>query len=215
MRKVARLAGVQHAEAAISLNAVPLRPDGAPRLDTATLVSTIPVASVNGLYFSQDRLAVTQGRLADPGRPDEIVMTASAAHLLGFHVGQVIPYGLYTPKQTSLPGFGTPRVPPHRRIDARLVGLVQVSNAIVQDDIDRFPTFIFFTPALGRQVPAGDSGQGTATSSTPPGPSAPRSNGLLSRWPSPWACSAQSPPWPRCSSAPRSSPASCAPPMRI
>jgi len=162
MRKVAHLGGVKHVEAAITLNAVPLRPDGAPRLDTATLGSTIPVASVNGLYFSQDRLAVTQGRLADPGQPDEIVMTASAAHLLGFHVGQVIPYGLYTQKQMRLPGFGTPRVPPHRRIDARLVGLVQVSNAIVQDDTDQFPTFIFFTPALGRQVLAGDSGQGIA-----------------------------------------------------
>jgi FtsX-like permease family len=160
-RKIAHLPGVKHVEAAISLNAVPLRADGAARLSTDTLVSTIPVASVNGLYFSQDRLAVTQGRLADPDRPDEFVMTAAAAHLLGFHVGQVIPYGLYTQQQTSLPGFGTPSVPPHRRFDARLVGLVQVSNAIVQDDIDRFPTFIFFTPALAREVLA-DAGRGTA-----------------------------------------------------
>ena len=160
-RRIAQLPGVKNVEAAISLNAVPLRADGAPRLGTDTLVSTLPVASVNGLYFSQDRLAVTQGRLADPDRPDEFVMTAAAAHLLGFHVGQVIPYGLYTQQQTSLPGFGTPSVRPHRRIDARLVGLVQVSNAIVQDDIDRFPTFIFFTPALAREVLA-DSGRGTA-----------------------------------------------------
>src|ERR1022692_2951012 len=161
-RKIAQLPGVKHVEAAISLNAVPLRADGAPRLGTDTLVSTIPVASVNGLYFSQDRLAVTQGRLADPDRPDEFVMTAAAAHLLGFHVGQVIPYGLYTQQQTSLPAFvGTPSVPPHRRIDAKLVGLVQVSNAIVQDDIDRFPTFIFFTPAFAREVLA-DSGRGAA-----------------------------------------------------
>jgi hypothetical protein len=160
-RRIAHLPGVRHVEAAISLNAVPLRADGAARLGTDTLVSTLPVASVNGLYFNQDRLAVTQGRLADPDRPDEIVMTAAAAHLLGFHVGQVIPYGLYTQQQTSLPAFGTPSVPPHRRIAARLVGLVQVGNAIVQDDIDRFPTFIFFTPALAKEVLA-DSGQGTA-----------------------------------------------------
>ena len=88
-------------------------------------------------------------------------MTAAAARLLGFHVGQVIPYGLYTQKQQGLPGFGTPSVRPHRRFDAHLVGLVQVSNAIVQDDIDRFPTFIFFTPALAKEVLA-DAGQGTA-----------------------------------------------------
>ena len=97
--------------------------------------------------------------MALPDRPDQIVMTAAAAHLLGFHVGQVIPYGIYTQKQASLPGFGTPAVPPHRRIDARLVGLVQISTSVVQDDIDRFPTFIFFTPAVGQEVLA-DSGQG-------------------------------------------------------
>jgi hypothetical protein len=158
-RAIARLPGVKHVGTAIGTAAAPLRPDGAPRLGAATLDSTIPVISVSGLYFDQDRLAVTKGRLAEPGRPDEFVMTAEAARLLGFHVGEVIPYGFYTQQQERLPGFGTPRVPPRLRIGARLVGLVQVSNAIVQDDIDRFPTFIFFTPALARQVLAG-SGQG-------------------------------------------------------
>jgi len=160
-QEIAHLRGVRHVEAAILLAAVPLRPDGAPRLDTDTLDWTLPVASVNGLYFDQDRLAVTKGQMADPDRPDEFVMTAAAAHLLGFHVGQIIPYGLYTQQQQGLPGFGTPRVRPHLRIDARLVGLVEVNNAIVQDDIDRFPTFIFFTPALAREVLA-SSGNGTA-----------------------------------------------------
>jgi hypothetical protein len=158
--KIAHLPGVKHVEAAIPLNDVPLRPDGSPRLDTATLDSTLSVASVNGLYFDQDRLAVIDGRMADPDRPNEFVMTPAAAHLLGYRVGQVIPYGLYTQQQQNLPAFGTPRVPPHRRINARLVGLVQFNNAIVQDDIDRLPTFIAFTPALTKEVLA-DSGQGS------------------------------------------------------
>ena len=159
--KIAHLPGVKHVEAAIPLNDVPLRSDGAPRLDTATLDSTLSVASVNGLDFDQDRLAVIEGRMADPDRPNEFVMTPEAAHLLGFRVGQVIPYGLYTQEQENLPAFGTPRVPPHRRINVRLVGLVQFNNAIVQDDIDRLPTFIAFTPALTKEVLA-DSGQGSA-----------------------------------------------------
>ena len=161
--KIAALPGVRHVEGGINLVATPLLPDGAPRLGTATLESTVAFASVDGLYFDEDRLAVTDGRMADARRPDEIVMTALAARILGFHVGQVIPYGLYTEQQEGLPGFGTPAVAPHRRVDAKLVGLVQLSNAIVQDDIDRLPTFVFFTPALGQEVVAdGSQGAGGA-----------------------------------------------------
>ena len=156
-RRVARLPGVRHVEAAISLNTAPLSPKGAPRLDAVTNID--PIASVNGYYFDQDRLAVVEGRMADPNRPDEIVMTAVAAHLLGVHVGEVIPFGLYTQQQENLPAFGTPSVPPHRRIEAHLVGLIQLNNAIVQDDIDRLPTFVVFTPALVKEILA-DSGIG-------------------------------------------------------
>jgi hypothetical protein len=99
--------------------------------------------------------------MAHTDRSDEIVMTAAAARLLGFRVGQVIPYGIFTTEQTRLPGIGTPSVAPHRRIEAKLVGLVVFSSQIVQDDIDRLPGFIFFTPALGQEVLA-DSGQGTS-----------------------------------------------------
>ena len=51
------------------------------------------------------------------------------------------------------------RVAPHIRFDATVVGLVQQSNAIVQDDIDQFPTFVFFTPALGREAVADGAGR--------------------------------------------------------
>ncbi|MCU1463356.1 MAG: hypothetical protein JWO37_3431 [Acidimicrobiales bacterium] len=159
MEAIAHLPGVKHVERAIPLTAAPLRPDGTPRLDTVN--EAIPVASDNGLFFHQDRLAVTRGRMAIPDRSDEIVMTAAAARLLGFRVGQVIPYGIFTTEQTRLPGIGTPSVAPHRRIETKLVGLVVFSSQIVQDDIDRLPGFVFFTPALGQAVLA-DSGQGTS-----------------------------------------------------
>ncbi|MGA2521469.1 MAG: FtsX-like permease family protein [Acidimicrobiales bacterium] len=155
--QIARLPGVKHVEASINLAAAPLRPDGAPRLGAITNIDM--TASVNGLFFDQDRLAVIKGRMANPNRPDEIVMTAVAANLLGVHVGQPISFGLYTQHEEDLPGFGTPSVPPHRRISAKLVGVVQFNNAIVEDDIDRFPTFIVFTPALADEVLA-DSGRG-------------------------------------------------------
>jgi hypothetical protein len=158
---IARLPGVKRVEAAIPVAAAPLAPNGAPRI--ANLNDVQPVASVDGLFFNQDRLAVTAGRMADPDRPHEIVMTASAAQLLGLHVGEVFPYGVYAEAQIGLPGFGTARVAPRIRFDATLVGLVQQSNAIVQDDIDRFPTFVFFTPALGKEVVADEAGQGAIT----------------------------------------------------
>ena len=65
--EIAKLREVKHVEAWISVNAAPLHPDGAPVLDHLAQIYT--VASVNGLYFNQDRVAVTQGRMADPAGP--------------------------------------------------------------------------------------------------------------------------------------------------
>ena len=98
-----RLPGVKHVEAAIPIAAAPLAPDGAPRLGAINDIQ--PVASVDGLFFDQDRLAVIAGRMADPNRPDEIVMTAFAAQLLGVHVGEVIPYGVYTHRPAGPAGI--------------------------------------------------------------------------------------------------------------
>ena len=111
-----------------------------------------PVASVNGLFFTQDRLAVTQGRLASPQRPDEIMMAPVVAKLLGFHVGQVIPFGFYSAAQQSLPGFGTGAVPPALRANMRLVGLASLNSEIVEDDVDTLPTFLPLTPAFAKEL---------------------------------------------------------------
>jgi hypothetical protein len=48
------------------------------------------VSSLDGMTVDQDRLAILQGRAANPRRADEIVMNAGAAHILGVQVGQVI-----------------------------------------------------------------------------------------------------------------------------
>jgi hypothetical protein len=134
-----------------------MRPDGAPAI--GHLAQIYSAANVDGLYFNQDRVAVTQGRMADPRRPDEFVMTPVAARLLGLHVGETVPYGFFTNEQTSLPGIGTPSVQPYRRIDAKLVGLVVLSSQIVQDQVDRLPALVLFTPAFAKEVLAG-SGRG-------------------------------------------------------
>ena len=71
-----------------------------------------PAGSVDGLYFNEDRATPVVGRMADPRRADEFVTTGWARAPWGWHVGQVIPMGVYASNQFGLPGFGTPRVMP-------------------------------------------------------------------------------------------------------
>jgi hypothetical protein len=80
------------------------------------------------------------------------MMAPSVAKLLGFHVGQTIPFGFYSNEQQSLPGIGTAAVKPALRINMRLVGLAVSNSEVVEDDVDTFPTFIPLTPAFTRQV---------------------------------------------------------------
>ena len=140
---------VRHAESAIEPIANVLGPDGAPTAASmAASLSAASVASVDGLYFDQDRVAVVAGRMANPGRPDEVMMNARAASLLGLRVGEVIPVGFYTEAQTNSPAYGTARVRPVVQVEALITGLVEFSNELVQDDADRPQGDLLFTPAL-------------------------------------------------------------------
>ena len=148
--EIARLPHVRAVHVGVLLTAAPLDRSGAPRLKSVALA--YPVGSVDGLFFTQDRVAVTDGRMADPARPHEIMMTALAAHQLGFHLGETIPYGVYSQQQQELPGFGTSAVRPMMSFGAKLVGFASLSSEIVEDDIDRVPTFIILTPALVKEA---------------------------------------------------------------
>jgi hypothetical protein len=138
-----------------------LRPGGAPA--DASLLNSFRVevlASVDGLYFTQDRAAVTQGQMADPRRPDQFVLNTEAARLLGLHVGETVPLGFYTSAQSESPGFGTARVRPVLRVRARLTGLVDFNSEIVQDDINRQQGLLLLTPALSRELLRAGTGSG-------------------------------------------------------
>jgi hypothetical protein len=139
--EIGRIRDVRHVESLVAPTVVPLTSSGAPRLDTANLV--VNVGSLDGMTLNQDRLAVIKGRLADPRRPDEVVMTAGAARLLDVHVGELVPLGFYLPSQMNDPGFGTSKVAPRLRVDARLVGIVILNNEVLQDDVDQAFGFTF------------------------------------------------------------------------
>ncbi|MGO9149115.1 MAG: ABC transporter permease [Acidimicrobiales bacterium] len=156
-KELAHLPGVERAEAAMGLTAFPLGRTGAPIIDPAFLsgeASTL--GSINGEYFDQDRVTVTQGRMADPRRADEFVTTAQAEQLLGWQVGEVFPMGFYTAEQSELPAFGTAKVKPRLRLDMTLVGTVMFNNEVVLDEVDRYPAFALFTPALTGTFATGD-----------------------------------------------------------
>jgi putative ABC transport system permease protein len=147
---IARLPHVAHVVAGMELVGAPLTADGAPQIRVTGLA--YPVASVTGLFFSQERLGISSGRMSSPDRPDEIVVAPVVAHMLGWHVGQVIPYGFYSQSQQNEPGFGTNAVEPALRENLKLVGLGVDNAQIVEDDVDVLPTFIPLTPALARTL---------------------------------------------------------------
>ena len=141
--KLARLPGVQRVEAALlSLNAFPMSSKGTPIIpDAFRYTQAAPIGSIDGEFFDQDQVTVTAGRMANPDRADEFVATALAARLLGWHVGQVIPMGFYTNSQS-------PTSRPLRQLRMKLTGIATFNNEVVLDDVDRYPSYVLFTPAL-------------------------------------------------------------------
>ena len=156
-RMIAHLPEVKLVESWVGVGIVPLERDGAPNLHSPINSA----GSVDGLYFNEDRATPVVGRMADPSRADEFETTTLGARALGLHVGQVVPMGVYGATQFGLPGFGTPRVPPERRIEMKLVGIVVLNNQVIEDDADRLPTDVLFTPALTRTLLTSTSVQGT------------------------------------------------------
>jgi hypothetical protein len=144
---IARLPHVRQAESYSGIYSEPIGANGQPT--SAAQKANFDVnGSVDGLYFNQDRVTVLQGRMADPKRANEIMMTVGAADALGLHVGQTVTWGTYTSSQSE-PANAPPAL--HERLT--LVGTVVLNNAVVQDEIDaNGPTTVIFTPALTRRL---------------------------------------------------------------
>jgi len=148
--RIARLPGVKRVRDVVGPDFVPLAPNGTPRLNA--LSDILVLGSLDGGFLDQDGPAIVQGRRAGPDNPNEMMMTARAARLLGVHLGEVVPMGFYTGSQEALPAFGTPRVAPRFRAGVKLVGIAVFNNSVVQDDIDGAYGFVLLTPALVREA---------------------------------------------------------------
>ncbi len=149
-RQFERLPGVAHVESALfSINAFVLSKHGTPLINRAYQTGEVgAVASLDGEFFNQDRVSVVAGRRADPRNPNQFMATALTERLMGWHVGQRVRFGFYSSAQTSNPKFGTTAVRPSVSHVERLVGTIVFNEQVVQDNVDRYPTFFLFTPAI-------------------------------------------------------------------
>jgi hypothetical protein len=151
-RAIKGLPGVTRVESWVEPFGLELSRKGIPETNAGSDVTV--VGSLDGLSFNMDRPGVVEGRMADPTRTNEFVTTAAAAEQEHWHVGEVVPFGFYTEAQIASANFAKGAVKPTIPVDAKLVGLVEFSDGVVQDEVDRFPTYALFTPALTRTLVA-------------------------------------------------------------
>ena len=110
--------------------------------------------SLNGEYTTVDRATVVRGRMFDPNVQDELVMSASGAEEYGLHVGSTLAIGVYSDAQVSS-AVATGVLPdrPHVSVELKLVGIVESSSQVVEDDDAALGSqFGVFTPALTRRL---------------------------------------------------------------
>ena len=113
------------------------------------------IGSVGGEYFTQDRVAVVAGRMANPKSTHEMVATAEMVKLAHWHLGETVKMGDFTVAQINRVNPATSE--PALKFSAKLVGLVVFSDQVASDDIDSNANAAYqlLTPALTRRLQAG------------------------------------------------------------
>jgi hypothetical protein len=147
LAQLARLPHVRHVGSGVVLEAAKLEPDGSPATYFLGNGNVQLVAGVNGLFYRQDRVTIIRGRMADPARAGQIVVSRAAAAALGLHVGSHLRTGLYTSTQNV-----TAR--PRATLDLTVTGIGVFNTEVLQDDINAHFGFILGTPALAREYAA-------------------------------------------------------------
>jgi hypothetical protein len=140
-------------ESSYSVNALPAGKDGAPAfpepLESGNVTSS---GSVRDVYFSEDKVALIAGRLANPKKADQFMIEADALKEMGWHIGETIPMYFYTDAQAAKSSFGTNKVKPTVSLMMHLVGTITPNDDVLLDEVSRKPDLMIFTPALTRQI---------------------------------------------------------------
>jgi MacB-like periplasmic core domain/FtsX-like permease family len=155
-RTIAHLPYVKAEKSTAQINLIPFNARGLP---VAAAEGYSFNGSVNGEQFSQDRVIIADGRLANPRRANEFVMDSTTARHFGFHLGQVVTFWAYSNAEgakltTTNPSQVIKELKPFLRIRVKLVGVGAVSpSELMQDAVDTgHSTVLLFTPALTDQL---------------------------------------------------------------
>jgi hypothetical protein len=147
--KIAALPGVRHVASYANVNVAILGLNGAPV--AAPFVAGPLPGSVDGEYFTTDKVTVVQGRLPDPSRPDEIAIDVKGTPSQ-VRVGTTADLGFYT-NAHLMDLYDGKTVKPDFRQKITVVGAVVYSAEQTQDDIDtQRDGGTLFTPALTRKL---------------------------------------------------------------
>ena len=149
-RQLDHLPDVARVTSSPSMLMVPVNEQGqAPPSDAAIYGSEVNIdGSVAGMYFSSDRVSVSRGVLADPRSTSQMDATATAARILGWHLGETIRFAAITPAEAQSANFVPSAADAYRVVSVKLVGFIVFTNQVAHDDVDRYPTDVLITPAL-------------------------------------------------------------------
>ena len=148
LRRVAKLPGVTSVQTYVAVNIAPVHPDGTADVNNP-FGDAEAVGTLSKLYISQDKITIIDGRMLDPRRPDEIVVSKFFADLAHLHVGQRVPVGVFSNAQIT--SEGVPASPAAQRLTLTIVGIGVFNDEVVQDDVDKIPRYVV-SPVLARRV---------------------------------------------------------------
>ncbi len=151
VRAISRLPQVRAAESYVALNGLRALPSGFATIDTPFNEQVEVVGSLDGLYLDQDRVIITEGRLANSKRAGEIVISEQTARRFGLRPGQSFDLNLYSGQQAADPRFDPMTRQPLHRVRLTITGIGVFTDEVVQDDIDRIYR-VLATPALTRKM---------------------------------------------------------------
>lgn len=151
LRTIAHLPHVERVESEVGLNVGPIGKNGEPLAASEGVGAN---GSVDGLNFNEDRVIVTQGRMANPNRADEFVLDSGTARAFGLHLGQTVTIGWVTNAQSQGDNSINIKVPRTQRIRVKLVGVGAIDlNGLFQDQGGASSGGIeLFTPAFTHKL---------------------------------------------------------------
>ncbi len=147
LRTLATLPHVTRVESYVALNAGLLSANSTPDPASEGVTGT---ATVNGLDFNEDTVVVTQGRMLNPKRADEMVMDDATARVQGVHLGQVVRIGWFNNVDASSPGLNSLKAPASQQLRVKVVGLgaIHAESLFEDQDSAQAAGIELFSPAL-------------------------------------------------------------------